>query len=257
MLFYNQKSELNTVSIFFIFYEKSVLLKNNDLPTKNDFIKLIESNNFLIEKEFDFACLILSSTENTLFNDFDKISLREYFSNHSEKENFLISRAYSLIKWKNNFNFCPKCSKSVSFMNNFSALKCQNCNIEYFPRIEPCIIVLVSKEDKILLVRHTYRNQDIYACIAGFIEAGESAESAVKREVFEEVGLKIKNIKFAGTQSWPFPDQLMLAYYAEYESGEIKIQPEEIADAKWFSKDNLPEMPKKGSVAYKLINNLF
>lgn len=76
----------------------------------------------------------------------------------------------------------------------------------HFPRIEPCIIVVVKKDGKVLLVNHTYRNQDIYACIAGFMEAGESAENAVQREVFEETGIKIKNIKYRGSQGWPFPD---------------------------------------------------
>lgn len=108
-----------------------------------------------------------------------------------------------------------------------------------------------------LLVRHTYRNQNIFACIAGFMEAGESAGQAVYREVFEETGLKIKNLQYKGSQGWPYPDQLMLAFTADYESGELKLQKEEIAEAVWFKPGDKLETPKPGSVAYRLIHNLF
>ena len=133
-------------------------------------------------------------------------------------------------------------------------MKCPNCGELLFPRIDPCIIVLVRKGDKILLARHTQRNQDIYACLAGYVEAGETIENAVRREIFEETGIKVKNIQYRGSQSWPFPRQLMLAFYADYESGEIKVQEEEIEDAKWFDINDLPATPAPGSIAYKLIH---
>ena len=135
--------------------------------------------------------------------------------------------------------------------------ECQNCKKMHFPRIEPCIIVVVEKDGKILLARHIHRNQDIYACVAGFIEAGESAEQAVERELFEETGIKVKNVTYRGSQSWPFPDQLMLGFTAEYQSGEINIQKEEIADAQFFDPNNLPPSPKEGSIAYRLINKIY
>ena len=106
-----------------------------------------------------------------------------------------------------------------------------------------------------MLARHVQRNQDIYACIAGFMEAGESAEQAVKREILEETGIKVKNICYKGSQSWPFPAHLMLAFTAEYESGEIKIQPDELSDAQWFNIHDNPATPPPGSIAYKLIHN--
>ena len=93
--------------------------------------------------------------------------------------------------------------------------------------------------------------------ISGFVEVGESLEQAVKREIFEETGLKVKNIVYRGSQSWPFPDQLMLAYTAEYESGDLKLQKEEIADARWFDPKNCPATPKPGSIAYKLIHRMY
>lgn len=95
----------------------------------------------------------------------------------------------------------------------------------------------------------------MYSIIAGFVDAGEDLESTVKREVLEEVGIKIKNIKYYGNQTWAFPNSLMIGFFAEYESGEIKVDGKEILDAAWFKKDNLPNLPKKMSIARKMINN--
>ncbi len=122
-----------------------------------------------------------------------------------------------------------------------------------YPRIEPCIIVLVHKEGKILLANHAQRNQDIYACLAGFVEAGESIEHAVEREIWEETHPRVKNIRYFGSQRWPFPSQLMLGFTADYESGEIELQREEIADAQWFDPHHCPASPPPGSIAWQLI----
>lgn len=106
-----------------------------------------------------------------------------------------------------------------------------------------------------LLARHSQRNQNIYACIAGFMETGETAEQAVRREIMEETGLTVKNIRYFGSQSWPFPAQMMIAFTAEYESGELQIQESEIQHAAWFSKGECPTTPQPGSIAYKMIHS--
>ena len=135
-------------------------------------------------------------------------------------------------------------------------MECPECANQIFPRINPCVIMLVKKGNKILLARHAQRNQDIYTCLAGFVEAGETIEQAVHREIMEETGIKVKNVKYFGSQSWPFPAQLMFGFTAEYDSGEIKLQPDEIADAAWFDRGNHPATPPEGSIAYKLINSV-
>ena len=119
--------------------------------------------------------------------------------------------------------------------------------------LAPCIIVLISKGKQILLARHVQHTSDIYTCIAGFIEAGESAEEAVIREVHEEVGLTVKDIRYRGSQAWPYPNQLMLAFRAEYVSGDITVQKEELSEAAWFTRDALPPIPLPGSAAHRLI----
>ena len=126
-----------------------------------------------------------------------------------------------------------------------------------FPRIEPAVIVLVSRGDEILLVKNQNRSKNFYSCVAGFVEMGESLEHAVEREVMEETGISIKNLRYVGSQSWTFPDQLMLAFTADYAGGEIKLQEEELSDGGWFNRSSLPEIPKPGSVAYNLIMGYF
>lgn len=209
----------------------------------------------IAEKETSLSALELP--QDICLAGTDELPLREYFSTHTEEENGAAARAKTLLSWSKKMQYCPACGKPLTFCADESAKKCTECGELYFPRIEPCIIVLVKNEDKLLLVRHTYRNQDIFACIAGFIEASENAEHAVIREIKEETGISVKNIVYKGSQSWPFPDQLMLAYTAEYAGGKLHLQAEEIAEAGWFSADDIPEGPRPGSVAYRLIHNLF
>lgn len=179
--------------------------------------------------------------------------IREYFFSHSQEEVLQISRAKALLEWRSATKYCGKCGAPLKDYDKETARICPNCGNLIYPRIEPCIIVLVHKEGKILLANHAQRNQDIYACLAGFVEAGESIEHAVEREIWEETHLKVKNICYFGSQSWPFPSQLMLGFTADYESGEIELQREEIADAQWFDPFHCPSSPAPGSIAWQLI----
>ncbi len=181
--------------------------------------------------------------------------IREYFFSHSEEEVLQVSRAKALLEWRAATQYCGKCGTRLTEHEKETARVCPSCGNMIYPRIEPCIIVLVHKEGKILLANHAQRNQDIYACLAGFVEAGESIEHAVEREIWEETHLKVKNIRYFGSQSWPFPSQLMLGFTADYESGEILLQREEIADAQWFDPFHCPASPAPGSIAWLLIED--
>ena len=133
-------------------------------------------------------------------------------------------------------------------------LKCPNCGHINFTRIAPAIIVAITKEKKLLMAYHSYYKIHNYTILAGFVEAGESLEEAVRREVKEEVGINIKNIKYFASQSWPFPNSLMIGFTAEYESGEIKVDEEEILKARWFEKDEI-ERRSKISISSWLIDD--
>ncbi|MGP1459549.1 MAG: NAD(+) diphosphatase [Treponema sp.] len=179
--------------------------------------------------------------------------VRECFATKDFATGAMIARARTMIKWSESMRFCSKCGDRLENSAAVSAKNCPRCGKEYFPRIEPCIIVLVKKGNEYLLARHVRHASDVFTCIAGFIEAGETAEHAVRREVKEETGIEIENVRYIKSQSWPYPDQLMLGFYADYVSGEITIQKEELHEAGWFHKDALPPIPLRGSMAYSLI----
>lgn len=243
----------------FVLFDSNIVLKTDgSFPEFSEFEKIKSGTTVLEyfeEKANNLKVLGLSSVEN-LDSSYIIKPLREFYAENLKNKDirFQVFRAKSLLNWRFSNKFCCHCGKPLDEHPLLTARICPECKNIIFPRIEPCIIVLVTKGDKILLARHVQRNQNIYACIAGFIEAGESAEHAVEREVFEETGIKVTNIQYRGSQSWPFPDQLMLGFTAEYESGEIKLQKEELQDAQWFDRKNCPATPKPGSIAYQLIH---
>ena len=238
---------------------RNIVLKADGTPiTFADLteIKALDDKADLFEEQEFGICALSFETAEPLPDRFITKTIRQYFNESDEPTVFRVSRAKAVANWRQSTRFCCTCGTKLTESKQFTARECPQCGKIHFPRIEPCVIVLVSRGDKILLARHVQRNQDIYACIAGFIEGGETPEHAVERELQEEIGIKVKNVCYRGSQSWPFPDQLMLGYTAEYESGEIKLQKDEIADAGWFSRDNCPASPQPGSIAYRLIHGL-
>jgi len=166
----------------------------------------------------------------------------------------VIARAYQIIRWDKNHCYCGKCgNKTLRIQNQFGKY-CAQCELQFFPKISPAVITLIQKENKILMARKKEFPPGVYALIAGFVEPGETIEETVHRETYEEVGIFVKNIKYVGSQSWPFPDSLMMAFTAEYESGDIAYHDGEIEHADWYSTDNIPGYPSSStSIAYKMI----
>jgi NAD+ diphosphatase len=168
---------------------------------------------------------------------------------------YLIGRAKQVIEWHQHHHFCGACGQVTSTTPTDRSRKCESCNIAFYPRLSPSIIVLISKGDKILLAKNAHARGNFYSTLAGFVEPGESIEETVHREVFEEVGLKVKNLSYYSSQSWPFPNSLMLGFHAEYDSGDLVLQEEEIADAQWFHYNDLPHKPAMMSISGWLIDD--
>jgi len=166
----------------------------------------------------------------------------------------LAGRAIQLIIWDKNHQFCGKCGSFTETSAHEMAKICPNCSHMNFPRLSPAVITAIVKDGKLLMAKHSYGLKDRYSLVAGFVEPGETIEEAVKRETKEEVDIKVKNIKYFSSQSWPFPHSLMLGFTAEYESGEIQVDGKEILDAKWFSAEEIPPPPSKMSIASELID---
>lgn len=166
------------------------------------------------------------------------------------------AKAYAVINWDKTHQFCGRCgSKTLHKASAAFERICPACGLSLYPRISPSMIVLIEKEDKILLARSPHFPPGRYGLVAGFIEVGESIEDAVHREVQEEVGIKVKNLRYFGSQPWPFPDSLMIGFFADYASGEIQVDNVEIVEAGWYRFDNLPSSPPSVSIARKLIDH--
>ena len=164
------------------------------------------------------------------------------------------SRAIQLLEWRRNHKFCSHCGEKTEAHPKEFAMICPACGYHQYPRVQPCIITVITRgKDEILLAKNARNKSNMYGLIAGFVEVGETLEEAVKRETEEEIGLKIKNIEYLASQPWPFPSNLMIAFKAEYDSGQIELQEEEISDAQFFKFDQLPEIPFKGSIAHAMI----
>lgn len=247
--------------LFFAFFENDILLKNGRLLSREDFEWCIREKNasdWYSEPNFSYAALNLASGT-AVPSGCSFISVRQFFCLYADISH-LAARALSLLRQRRTFVFCPSCGSRLSDDKAESAKRCTGCGALFFPRIEPATITLVSRGEEILLVKNKNSAYKKFACISGFVEQGESLEQCVAREIKEEVNLAVSAITYRGSQSWPFPDQLMAAFTAEYESGELAIQESEILEAAWFKKNALPpesELPPPGSVAYKLINGLF
>ena len=185
----------------------------------------------------------------------EKISLRSLLFN-SEQALLTVGKANQILEWFRAHRHCGYCGRLTICGEQELLMECRSCNHHFFPRINPCVIVLVIKEDKMLLARNARYRSGFLSCLAGFIEVGESAEDTVLREVKEESGLDVHNIRYFKSQSWPFPSQLMLGFYADYKAGEIVPEVGEIAEAGWYSVDSLPTTPSaRISVAGELIDN--
>lgn len=162
-------------------------------------------------------------------------------------------KAYQINYWDQHSRFCPACGTPTEQKTPIMK-KCPACGYEMFPAVSPAIIVLIRKADQILLVHARNFKGTFHGLVAGFLETGETLEQCVEREVMEETGLKVKNIRYWGNQPWPYPSNLMVGFIADYAGGEIQLQEEELSSGAFYGKDNLPEIPRKLSLARKMID---
>ncbi len=185
--------------------------------------------------------------------NFEWRTLRSLLGHVSEEAFQLAGRALQITRWYKDHQYCGACGNKTREGTSDRALVCTACEQRFYPRISPCVIGLVIKDNQCLLARGTRTPEGVFTTLAGFVEPGETAEQAFAREVKEEVGVSIKNIRYQYSQPWPFPGQLMLGFYADYDGGDMVLDESEIIEAGWFDTDNLPLTPPLGTIAGKLI----
>ena len=167
----------------------------------------------------------------------------------------LAGRAVQIVEWDRDHRFCGRCGAGTERKAGELARVCPRCGLQQFPRISPAVIVRIERGDQLLLARSPHFAPGVYSTLAGFVEPGESLEETVAREVREEVGVEVRNIRYFGSQPWPFPHSLMIGFVADWDSGEIRLQEGEIEDAGWFELDSLPGLPSRFSIARALLDD--
>ena len=249
-------SNVNNV-YWFIFFNDQLLLQkkgetytipysiNPPVPVKN----VLEVN--LLEDMPACAASVDTPLEETA--EYLPMGLRASYDYLDPVLHKIAGKAYELIYWDQHSRFCPSCGTKTVIQTTISK-QCPNCKYEIYPVVSPAILVLIRKGDAILLVHARNFRGSFYGLVAGFLETGETLEECVRREVMEETGLEINNITYFGNQPWPYPSNLMVGFIADYVSGTIRLQDEELSEGAFFTKDNLPELPRKLSLARKMID---
>lgn len=193
-------------------------------------------------------------TANFANTKFEFCNLRKSYYKLSNELYLKAGKCQEILYWDHNTQFCGVCGTPMKMHTDISK-RCPNCGKEVWPELATAIIVLIHKGDEVLLVHARNFKGDFYGLVAGFVETGETLEEAVHREVMEETGLTIANLKYFGSQPWPYPCGLMVGYNADYVDGDIHLQRSELSRGGWFTRDNLPAIPEKLSIARRLLDD--
>ncbi len=181
--------------------------------------------------------------------------LRSLFPALTELDWGVAGRAAQIVAWDRDHQYCGRCGTATVRSVGERSRRCPACGLLAFPRLSPAVIVVVTRGEEILLGRSRHFVTDMYSCLAGFVDPGETLKEAVSREILEEVSVSVTDIRYHSSQPWPFPHSLMIGFTARHESGEIVIDDDEIEDAGWFTRDALPMLPPSLSIARKLIDD--
>ncbi len=183
-----------------------------------------------------------------------RLPARNLYGRVDETTFGIAGRAVAIAEWDWTHRYCGRCGSPTTLVAGERARRCSNCRLPFYPRLSPAVIVLIRRGEQALLARNATFPRPWFSTLAGFVEPGESLEEAVIREVKEEVGIDVDDVRYFGSQPWPFGRSLMIGFTAKYAGGEVRADGTEIAEARWFDRDELPEVPPKLSIARKLID---
>lgn len=184
---------------------------------------------------------------------FEPVNLRDAILMREQVPAALISTGFQVWQWWRDHRYCGRCGGETGFHPRERAKWCSTCNIPWYPRLAPCVIAVIRRGDRFLLAKNARVKRHFYSLIAGFVEPGESLEEAVSREVMEETGLSVSNVRYCESQPWPFPHQLMVGFFADYAGGELVLQEDELSDAGWYCPGDTPPVPPQTTIAGRLI----
>lgn len=204
-----------------------------------------------------FPCFLIDmGNEHIKHEQLILVSMRAMLMKNQTDFFGIAARAWQIALFMRTHRFCGQCGSVMQQIDWEMAMQCTRCHHRCYPRISPCIIVAIKRQNKILLAQgKPQQSRQMFSTLAGFVESGETLEQAVHREVFEEVSIKVKNIRYFASQPWPFPHSLMVGFLADYDEGEIEVDGKEILEANWYEADSLPNIPPKLSIAGQLIQH--
>lgn len=256
------QQEAYTEAYWFIFNQTKILLKADNNQVSIPLARRVEDlgikpvRKHYLGALYGYPCYTVEAEKETVA--VPGVYFQELFESYPylpEDLFFLAGQASQILKWDQEHQYCGRCGAKTATMDRDRAKKCPVCGITNYPELKPAVIVAVLKGCQILLNRSShYRIKDLYSINAGFVEPGETLEECLRREIMEEVGISVKNIRYFGSRSWPFPNSLMIGFIADYAHGEITIDNEEIIEAGWFDLNNLPQTPSGVSLAKKIID---
>lgn len=239
---------------YFVFCQSDLVLEktNNGYQIPTELPVEMKPWSTVMNVDGDKACRI---EQPLLGNErYEMCGLRQSYYKLSHEDYLKAGKCHELLYWDQKTKFCGVCGGPMRFDTDISK-KCEHCGKEVWPQLATAVIVLVRKDKEVLLVHAKNFRTDFYGLVAGFVETGETLEEAVHREVMEETGLHIKNLKYFASQPWPYPCGLMVGFIADYDGGKIHLQRSELSKGSWFDKDHLPQIPEKLSIARQLIDH--
>ena len=255
----------SSIAYWFPFRNDKVLMRETEqgivpLQGDEDIQSLIpisqghEASHMFIGTLDDIPCMTYEAKIETLPESIHELTLREVYGQVDEIFYGIVMYAYQLLYWQRTSNFCPVCGHIPEAEEGTWGKRCPNCGHVVYPHVTPAILALVHDDNGNMLLTHKRGWGKRFSCVAGFTEPGESLEECVQREIYEELGVEVTDVTYVGSQPWPFPHQLMVGYTARYVGGDIRIQEQELDDARWFSVKEPPEeMPPPMSLAHTII----
>lgn len=251
-------AQLNSDDVLFIFRDNGILVAERSeqvrLPIASE-INLNDSDNASVFRlEGGWALSASSLKDQSISRELQFRPLRDTLTRFAIPIAKDAALGAQLVNWSVAAQFCGTCGNRLEFAEKQVAKFCPKCSKHVYPQLSPVVITLIRRGREILLIKS--RQRSYFSCVAGFVEPGESLEECIRREVREETGLEIRNLKYFGSQPWPFPNNLMVGFTADWVAGEIKREESELSDARWFDRDQLPdELPPKSSISRQLIDS--
>ncbi|WP_143870509.1 NAD(+) diphosphatase [Catenovulum sediminis] len=265
MLINSSKHLVEQVAVWVVVRHDEVWLTDSDytLPVarKSELFASVEQNKILhLGESLGRPVYMVSASSVALAAEFPAkfCNLREFIT-QAQMDDVSFSFAAKAIQFQQflqTHKFCGRCGKKMTAVSWELAMHCKHCQHRCYPRLSPCVIMAVLKDEQLLLAVGKKSRSGRSSILAGFVEPGETLEHAVAREVKEEVGIEIDQIQYFGSQPWPFPHQIMVGFIARYKSGEIQVDEREILSAAWYNLDSLPQTPGRYSIAGRMIDSL-